>query len=356
MAVIKVTNSKATLSKTISYISKDEKTEEKLISGENCYPSTALEEMQATKEQFNKLEGRQYYHYVQSFSKTDDITPEKAHQIGKEWAEKNFKGYEVLMATHKDREHIHNHFVVNSVSFEDGRKFHSSKKDLEQLKESSDKICEREGFSVIKEKGLSQEITSYNQGKYQLFKRLENGENVKSYVIDTAIAVDKALDKSTSKENFIENMEKQGYKVNWSDTRKYITFTTPGGEKVRNNNLEKTFKEPRYSKEELQNEFTRAKGKDIGERGESREEEHKQSIGKTNGTEQSFKTGTGEQFVKGVISDIQREISDIEARAGRGIKQNKVNSEPNNKQNERADDKQRDNERRIKQRSFDFER
>ena len=81
MAVIKVTNSKATLSKAISYITKEEKTEERLVSGVNCNAETALDEMMATKEQFNKLEGRQYYHYVQSFSTEDNIDHQKAHRI-----------------------------------------------------------------------------------------------------------------------------------------------------------------------------------------------------------------------------------------------------------------------------------
>jgi hypothetical protein len=81
MAVIKVTNSKATLGKAINYITKEEKTKDRLISGRNCNPSTALEEMKATKDQFDKLDGRQYYHYVQSFAKTDEVSHEKAHEI-----------------------------------------------------------------------------------------------------------------------------------------------------------------------------------------------------------------------------------------------------------------------------------
>jgi len=105
MAVIKVTNSKATLNKAINYVTKEEKTDERLVSGINCTSGTALDEMKATKEQFNKLEGRQYYHYVQSFSPKENITHDKAHQIALEWAENNFKGYEVLVATHKDKEH-----------------------------------------------------------------------------------------------------------------------------------------------------------------------------------------------------------------------------------------------------------
>ena len=151
MAVIKAVNSKSSLGGVVDYITNKEKTEEKLISGKDCSPETAVEEMKTTKELYDKTDGRQYKHIIQSFSPEDKISPEKAHQLGREFAEKNFKGFEVVIATHKDKEHIHNHFVVNSVSHETGEKFQQSKKDLENLKIDSDRICEREGLSVIKE-------------------------------------------------------------------------------------------------------------------------------------------------------------------------------------------------------------
>ena len=280
MAVIKVTNSKATLNKAISYITKEQKTEERLVSGKDCNPSTVLEEMQATKEQFNKLEGRQYSHYVQSFAKTDNITHQKAHEIGTEWAEKNFKGHEVLIATHQDKDHVHNHFIVNSVSFEDGKKFHSCKKDLEHLKLASDKICEREGFSVIKEK--SKEITSFNQKKYKAIERAFEGQ-YKSYVVNTALAVNKVLKTSTSREFFIKGMESQGYSVNWTDTNKNVTFTNEKGEKIRLNNLKKTFKEEKYSKEGFENEFTRLREKELAKHRESNGTERNRDGGESKG-------------------------------------------------------------------------
>ena len=319
MAVIKVTNSKATLSKAIDYVTKEEKTEARLISGQDCNPSTALEEMQATKEQFNKLEGRQYYHYVQSFAKTDNVSHEKAHEIGKEWAEKNFKGHEVLIATHQDKDHIHNHFIVNSVSHEDGKKFHSSKKDLEHLKEISDKICEREGLSVIREKNQSHELTSYDQGKYQLLKKVEQGQNVKSYLLDTAIAVDKSLENSRSKEDFIKDMKDQGYEVKWSDTNKNITFQDQEGNKVRLSNLEKTFKDTRFSKEGLEHEFSKSKGKELTEpnREPSPAEGDKprgteQPTNQTTRAEHESKNGVRKHTPKRELRDIEATIRGVE--------------------------------------------
>lgn len=245
MAIIKVTNSKGTLSGAINYITQEGKTEEQLISGKDCMPESATDEMKATKEQFNKTEGRQYYHYVQSFSKEENITPQKAHEIALEWAEKNFKGYEVLIATHKDREHIHSHLIVNSVSFEDGRKYHTSKHDLEELKKDSDRICEREGLSIIKEP--SKDITTFSHDKYKVLEKAMTGQG-KSYVLQTGLDVSNSLKKCITKDDFIKDMESKGYKINWNDTRKHITFTTPTGEKVRNSNLEKTFKQDKFSK------------------------------------------------------------------------------------------------------------
>lgn len=266
MAVIKAANSKigGNLKKLISYVTKEEKTEDKYISGLNCNPETALEEMQTTKQQFDKLEGREYKHFVQSF-KPNEVTAEKAHEIAKEWAEKHFKGYEVLIATHEDKKHIHTHFVVNSVSFEDGRKYQQSKNDLKEMKLSSDRICEREGLSIITEK--SKEITAFNQKKYKAIERAFEG-NYKSYVVNTALAVNKAIKSSMSREEFIKNMENQGYSVKWIDTNKNVTFTNSEGEKVRLSNLQKTFKNEIYSKEGLENEFRRTRGKeyDTGER------------------------------------------------------------------------------------------
>lgn len=263
MAVIKATNSKTggNLKKIIAYVTKEEKTEDKYISGQNCNPETALEEMQATKERFSKVDGREYKHFVQSF-KPGEVTAEKAHQIALEWSEKHFKGHEVLIATHEDKKHTHTHFIVNSVNFENGKKLQQSKEDLKEMKLSSDRICEREGLSVITEK--SKEITTFSQDKYKAIEKAIEGD-YKSYVVNTALAVNKALNVSTSREEFIKNMDSQGYSVKWTDTNKNVTFTNSEGEKVRLSNLQKTFKDERYSKEGLENEFARLREQRVEE-------------------------------------------------------------------------------------------
>ncbi len=125
----------------LNYVSRKEKTvseDKRFVTGINCAPDTALDEMTATKNLYRKTDGRLYYHLVQSFPSGYEIEPELAHKIAVELAEKAFGKYEVVVATHIDREHIHSHLVMNSVSFEDGKKYHSNKESVEQLMKLSD--------------------------------------------------------------------------------------------------------------------------------------------------------------------------------------------------------------------------
>lgn len=269
MAIIKAVNSKASIGKGVNYITKEEKTEEKLISGINCNPETAIDEMKATKELYDKDTGRQYYHFIQSFNPMDRVSPETAHKLGKEWLERNDKlqGYEVVLATHKDKDHTHNHFIINSVSFESGMKLHTNKKEYEKMKEISNQISRENGLTVPEKSQEKGKITSFNQGKYQAMKRHFEG-NYNSYVIDTAIAVSRVKETATSKYEFIDKMEQQGYKTNWKDTSKNVTFINQEtGKRVRLSNLEKTFNDNSFTKGGLINEFERNKA----ERGRSKE-------------------------------------------------------------------------------------
>ncbi len=266
MAIIKAVSSRASLGNVINYISKTEKTEEKLLSGINCSPQTAIDEMKTTKMMYNKMDKRQYYHFVQSFDPKEKITLDEAHKIAKELAEQRFKGYEVLVATHKDTEHIHSHFVVNSVNMETGYKLHWSKHELAKMKQMSDDICLEYGKNIC-EKG--QGVSTYSLKQYKpLEKAITKREGVeyKSYVLDCYIAVRQSLKSATSKKEFIEKMAEQGYTTNWKESRKYITFIDKNGKKIRNKNLTKTFKDD-FSKEGLENEFKiNHRNRDIGER------------------------------------------------------------------------------------------
>ncbi|MBQ5764418.1 MAG: relaxase/mobilization nuclease domain-containing protein, partial [Ruminococcus sp.] len=128
-----------------------EATESKLIGGINCSPESALDEFRFVKKRFHKEDGRSYYHIVQSFSPDDNLTPETAHEIGLKFAE-YFPGFQVLVATHTNTHAVHNHLIMNSVSFENGKKFHQSRNEMLQAKEYSNQLCREYGLSVTETK------------------------------------------------------------------------------------------------------------------------------------------------------------------------------------------------------------
>ena len=247
MAIVKaIKNSHSDIKHIINYVTKKEKTiGKKLCSAYNCNIDTAAKEMQITKELYNKTKGRTYKHFVQSFPPNEQITPEQAHELAKEFVEQTplFSDFEVIYATHVDKDHIHTHFVVNSVSFVDGHKIQISKKNLEDMKILNNKLCMEHGFSICeigKKKSDSMTLIAYDTNKYQFLKKAKEGK-VKSFVQDTAIAVFDSMQASTSKEEFIKSMESKSYSVNWQDNHKYITFTNSEGKKVRKSNLQKTY-------------------------------------------------------------------------------------------------------------------
>jgi hypothetical protein len=223
--------------------------------------------MQATKELWGKTGGRTYKHFVHSYHEDEHITPEQAHKNAIELAKgtEAWKGHEVLIATHIDRGHIHTHFIVNSVNFEDGHKLQWSKADLQNLKDRCNEQSRQQGLHVP-EKGKTfsgeerEETVAWNKETYNLLKQAEKGE-VKSYVQDTALAVMDCREIATSREDFIDQMKARGYGVDWQDSHKYITFTDlerqSQGEKqckVRNNKLEKYYAVD-FGKESLEHGF-----------------------------------------------------------------------------------------------------
>lgn len=267
MAVIKAVSSKAGIGQALDYVTKEEKTEDKLVSGLHCEPDTVKDEMQATKELWGKTGGRTYKHFVHSYHEDEHITPEQAHKNAIELAKgtEAWKGHEVLIATHIDRGHVHTHFIVNSVNFEDGHKLQWSKADLQNLKDRCNEQSRQQGLHVP-EKGKTfsgeerEETVAWNKETYNLLKQAEKGE-VKSYVQDTALAVMDCRETATSREDFIDQMKARGYGVDWQDSHKYITFTDlerqSQGEKqckVRNNKLEKYYAVD-FGKESLEHGF-----------------------------------------------------------------------------------------------------
>jgi hypothetical protein len=216
----------------------------RLITGINCCAETAYPEFMATKKRFRKDTGMFFYHYTQSFKDGENISPKEAHEIALKFAKDNFKDFEVLVATHVDNEHLHSHFIINSVGFETGMKLHSGPDTLRKLRAYSDEICKEHGLSVLPpyEKGTTNTI-----GQREYHSAMEG----RSWKFTLIKAIEDALLLSDTREHFIANMEYEGYKVNWSKDRKYITYATPEGKRCRDISLH----DDTYLKENLEKLF-----------------------------------------------------------------------------------------------------
>ena len=250
MAIIKfVKVKKGNLKNAINYITREDKTSNDLIYCKNCDLKNVLDEFKYVKELYSNTDGRQYYHFIQSFSPKDNISYELANKIGQEMCN-YFKDYQIVMTTHKDKDYVHNHFIMNSVNLETGKKYQQSLKDLENIKKLSNKLCEKYNLKQINLN--NSKVSKYlSSGEYHLSKKEETEKRKLINTINTCIR------KSKSKEHFIYNMNQLGYKVKWQDTRKYITYTTPSNMKFRDKRLQNE----KYSKEKMELYFERIKNK-----------------------------------------------------------------------------------------------
>ena len=205
-----------------------------MVSGWNCTAQSALSEMRLTKERYRKTDGRQYYHFVQSFAETDDLTPQEAHAIGLKLAQREFPDFEVLVATHIDTDHLHSHLIVNSVSFQNGKKLHQSAADLQAHRLASDEICLAHGLDILPPP--QKQVKQKRMGSRE-YRSAAKGESWKLRLMDT---IDQCMRFAASKEEFISLMESEGYQVRWTDSRKNITYTTSNGMKCRDDRLHET--------------------------------------------------------------------------------------------------------------------
>jgi len=240
-----------TMSFVLQYTMQDEKTVandgNKYVTGINCTPQSAYTEFNNTKRLYGKTDGRLFYHFVQSFSVDENISPQTAHEIAVRFAEETekFSGCEIVVSTHCDRDHIHSHFVMNSVNAESGKKFHISESEVEMLMQKSDALCLEYGLSVLKPKPTTERAKPMNDREY---RSAEKGE---SWKIRLEAVISTAMQTASSKEHFIMLMEAEGYGVKWTDTRKNITYTTPEGKACRDSKLHLT----KFLKESMEYEF-----------------------------------------------------------------------------------------------------
>ena len=309
MAVIKRIASKATPKKIVSYLTQEEKTEEKLIGGKDCDPDNIVNDFNMTQELYGKTGGVKYHHIIQSFSPEDNITPEKAHEIGKELAESQFKGFEVFVVTHKDKDHIHNHLVVNSVSFENGLKYNASNKSLWDIKRESNRLCERENLKTLDLYHKAEKRISSAE------KRIMDRGQI-PWKDELRQIIDIARERTKDLQSFREFLEKN-FEIETRVTKNSISYKHPDhGKAIRVRSLG-----DKYNKEELENEF--------------------------NGQEKSiFRDGErGTNFGYEGISDLDKEFE----RRADSLEQQINQDHRLNRERERAIQEQRENKRREEQ-------
>jgi len=183
---------------------------------------TAWTEMRMTKERWGKTDGIQGFHVIQSFA-PGEVEPDVAHRIGVEFAEKCFPGFEVVVGTHLDKQHIHNHIVINSVSCLDGHKYHSSQKSYYgKLRKVSDELCRRQGLSIIRPSEQCDKRKSYGEWRAE-----QEGRSTWCSAIRQD--VDAAIASSLSFEQFVRQLRGMGYEV--KTNVKHIAVRPPGKER-----------------------------------------------------------------------------------------------------------------------------
>ena len=239
------TQSRAAMRGVMLYVMQEKKTTwegEPLVSGINCQPQSVYDDFLNTKLLYHKDGGVMFYHMVQSFPKGAAVDPRQAHEAARRLAE-YFDGCEVLVCTHVDREHIHSHCVINSVSFETGKKLHMAKEQLQELMRRNDAICQEMGLPVFEP--IAQQARGMSGAEYHTALK---GQSWKLRLMNT---IDECMKYAADKDAFVSLMESEGYAVRWESGRKYITYTTPDGMRCRDSKLH----EEKYCKEAMEHEF-----------------------------------------------------------------------------------------------------
>ena len=219
------------------------------ISGYNCVPELANESFLATQKIFgHEPDGIRFYHFVQSFKIGEDISPQEANEIGMELA-KIFGNREVIVATHIDKDHLHNHIVVCAYNLESGLKLHYNKYFLSDLRQKSDEICRAHGLNILKK--YNPNVKSQRLGPKE-YRAALNGNSWKMALRST---IDFCMTRAGSKEEFQRLMKKYGYDMVWTPERKYITYICPTQDGKERKVRDIKLNDEKYLKENMEHEF-----------------------------------------------------------------------------------------------------
>ena len=234
MATTKIWKIKNRFDNVIDYVSNKDKTDnKKYVSGINCLPETAFQEMSIVKKQYNKTNGILGFHAYQSF-KGCEVTSDEAHEIGIRLAEELWGDrFQVIVATHTNTKNVHNHFFINSVSFVDGKKYYDNKVNYAIMRKTSDDLCKEYELQTLEEKSFYKNISN----KYARSSK---------YLDSIRSDIDYAISQARVYNDFTKILTKMGYELNHEHNK--MSIRKPPYKRY--TRVEKTFGEE-YSRESI---------------------------------------------------------------------------------------------------------
>ena len=257
MAVTKIHPIKTTLKKAIDYICNGDKTDDEIyVTTHLCSRENAHKEFELTKKQFGSKTKILAHHLIQSFV-PEEVSFEEAHQVGIELCDKILEGrYEYVLATHIDKDHIHNHIIFNSIDVDEGKIYHSYYGSYMNIRNQSDKLCKEHNLSVI-DLETQKEINEIKRRKFVSWYDWNEDKKGKSYKSRLQFDMDRVIQKAINWEHFLKIMEQYGYEIKFG---KYIAFKHKNQQRF---TRAKTIGD-NYTEEKIK-ERIRNKDKEIGE-------------------------------------------------------------------------------------------
>ena len=221
MAVTKIHPIKTTLKKAIDYICNGDKTDNEIyVTTHLCSRENAHKEFKLTKKQFKSRTKTLAHHLIQSFV-PEEVSFEEAHQVGIELCEKILEGkYEYVLATHIDKDHIHNHIIFNSIDVEEGKIYHSYYGSYMNIRNQSDRLCKKHNLSVIDHE-TQREINEIKRRKFVNWYDWNADKKGSSYKSRLQFDIDRTIKQSINWQDFLSKMESYGYEIKYG---KHIAF------------------------------------------------------------------------------------------------------------------------------------
>ena len=257
MAVTKIHPIKTTLKKAIDYICNGDKTDNEIyVTTHLCSRENAHKEFELTKKQFNSRTKTLAHHLIQSFV-PEEVSFEETHQVGIELCEKILDGkYEYVLATHIDKDHVHNHIIFNSIDVDEGKVYHSYYGSYMNIRSQSDRLCKEHNLSVIDQE-TQREINEIKRRKFVSWHDWNEDKKGSSYKSRLQFDIDRVIQKAINWEHFLKIMEQYGYEIKFG---KYIAFKQKNQQRF---TRAKTIGD-NYTEEKIK-EKIRNKDKEIGE-------------------------------------------------------------------------------------------